>query len=122
MLKYRGLNAFIHFSEFLLLRRTFALKGSLSFQVIFLEVYKMTHLKSMGPLPAPPHLLWLSLTVSSLLLAKGHQPRTRFCWNMEILLSSLAFSNLVRSQALADFAARGKLLRFISREPVKRCP
>ena len=56
----------------------------------------MTHLKSMGPLlaPSPPHLLRLWLTVSSLLLAKGHQPRTRFCWNMEIMFSSLDTSTL----------------------------
>lgn len=76
----------------------------------------------MSPDCLPTPLLPLSLTVSSLLLAKGHQPRTRLCWNIDILFSSFAFSNLERSQAFADLAARGKLLRFISREPGKRCP
>lgn len=81
----------------------------------------MTHREStLSPDRLPAHLQQLPFTVSSLLFAKGHQPRTRFCWNMEILLSSLAFSNLDKSQAFADLAARGKLLRFISREPAKR--
>jgi len=56
-------------------------------------------------------------TVSSPDLMKGHQPLTRFCWNMEILFSALAATTMPRSQLLAVFAARGNPFRFSSRVP-----
>lgn len=59
-------------------------------------------------------------TVSSPALMKGHQPLTRFCWNMDILFSSLAAMTMPRSQLLAVFAARGNPFRFNSRVPKER--
>lgn len=59
-------------------------------------------------------------TVSSPALMKGHQPLTRFCWNMEILFSSLIATAMPRSQLLAVFAALWKPFRFSSRVPGER--
>lgn len=76
------------------------------------------HLSVSGPQSREKLFICSELpTVSSPALMKGHQPLTRFCWNMEILFSSLAATTMPRSQLLAVFAARGNPFRFNSRVP-----
>lgn len=60
------------------------------------------------------------LTVSSPDLVKGHQPRARFCWKIEIL--SVTSVNMSTLHNLAVFDPRGNPWRSNSSVPAKKTP